>query len=123
MEEKEILQTQTASETAAPTESAEETAVPTEETALPLSDMPLEEIHVRYEKKSGKKESFGDILVTQITLSIILLLGFALMNIIKPDFVREAVVYFRDMSRGEPEEFFKSAVREVMKIIRPSSFV
>lgn len=96
----------------------------TDETPPPASDSDplLEEIQLKHERNERnmskeKKESFGDVLVMQITLSVILLLVFAVLNILKPDFVREAIVYFRDMSRGEPEKFFENAVQEVIRII------
>lgn len=71
---------------------------------------------IRDEKKKNS-EHFGDVLVMQITMCIIILLILAGVNLVIPGFAQDFVNKFVEMTGHGPEEFFKKAVDEVMKYI------
>lgn len=74
-------------------------------------------VRSKHEESGKRNEHFGDVLVMQITLCIILLLILAAANIIKPGFAESFVGRFREMTGGEPEEIFEKAVDNAMRII------
>lgn len=79
--------------------------------------IPTEQIGPERNFKSRKSEHFGDVLVAQITLCMVIALAIVAINIAKPGFARDIALRFRDMTGGQPEEFLKKAVSEVLKLI------
>ena len=101
-----------------------ETKVESEEKSnteeLPQSEsnhLPLEQIYSERNFKPQKSEHFGDVLVAQIALCMVISLAVTVINIAKPGLARDIAFRFRDMTGGQPEEFFKKAVSEVLKFI------
>ncbi|MCI7804588.1 MAG: hypothetical protein MR503_05900 [Oscillospiraceae bacterium] len=95
------------------TESEEEDKKITSEESGDIIDM----VRSKHESGGERSEHFGDVLVMQITLCIILLLILAAANIIKPGFAESFTGRFREMTGGEPEEIFEKAVVKAIRMI------
>lgn len=95
------------------TESEEEDKKITGEESGDIIDM----VRSKHESEGERSEHFGDVLVMQITLCIILLLILAAANIIKPGFAESFTGRFREMTGGEPEEIFEKAVVKAIRMI------
>lgn len=76
-----------------------------------------EEISLRYSGRNRGGEHFGDVLVMQIAVCIILALAFAVANIIVPETVESLVKLFCEMTGGEPEDLVKKAVSKALSVI------
>lgn len=77
----------------------------------------IDMVRSKHESSNVRSEHFGDVLVMQITLCIILLLILAAANIFKPGFAESFAGRFREMTDGEPEEIFEKAAARVISII------
>lgn len=77
----------------------------------------IEMVRAKHENSDIRSEHFGDVLVMQITICIILLLIVAAANIIKPGFAENFVVRFREMTGYETEEIFEKAITKAVSII------
>ena len=96
-----------------PTETADEDKKITSEESGDIIDM----VREKHENAYERSEHFGDILVMQITLCIILLLILVTANMIKPGLAHNFVSRFREMTSGEPEEILEKAVDKAIRII------
>lgn len=76
----------------------------------------LGSIHSGYDIKI-EKERFSDVIVVQIILCILIVLIFAVINIIEPEITKAFIGIFKKMSNCETEEFFKKAVVKAMNFI------
>ena len=75
----------------------------------------IELVRSKHDNVSIKTERLGDVLVMQLTLCVILLLVFAVINILESDITRWYAEKFREMSGGETEKIFERAVFTVLK--------
>lgn len=75
----------------------------------------IELVRSKHDNVSIKTERIGDVLVMQLTLCVILLLVFAVINILESDITRWYAEKFREMSGGETEKIFERAVFTVLK--------
>lgn len=77
----------------------------------------IELVRSKHENVSIKTEHIGDVLVMQLTLCVIMLLIFAVINILESDITNWFTQKFREMSGGETEKIFEKAVFTVLKYL------
>ena len=73
----------------------------------------IELVRSKHDNVSIKTERIGEVM--QLTLCVILLLVFAVINILESDITRWYAEKFREMSGGETEKIFERAVFTVLK--------
>lgn len=63
------------------------------------------------------KEKFSDVIITQLTLCVILLIIIVALNIIKPELSHSLVTRFKELTTGETEQVFKDAVVRIKEMV------
>ncbi len=91
----------------------EDTKKVNEESSVDL----IELVRSKHEGYTTVNESFGDVLVMQISLCIILIIILIVINIISPNITKDFVGMFKKATGGETEKIFEKAVFTVMNFI------
>ncbi len=89
----------------------------TEQTETVEADELVEIVREKHEMKD-ETERITDIFTTQLILTVVLVLVFAVMNIFNTDLAEWFINRFKEKSTGETEKIIKDAVSYAVNIIR-----
>lgn len=89
----------------------------TEQAETAEADELVEIVREKHEMK-GEAERVTDIFTTQLILTVVLVLVFAVMNIFNTELAEWFINRFREKSMGETEKIIRDAVSYAVNIIR-----